>query len=127
MLQCDRGNTHACVEAYAESGPAQLAANETPCETAKFSAILQCSWGHPSKMGRSDLHVLCRTKIQRQYVHSFTSVPGQDRASKGGTVSKAASWCVGIVHPIFKAGDGNDLGNYRGITVVVILAKLPWC
>ena len=35
-----------------------------------------------------------------------------------------ASWCVGVVHPIFKAGDRDDPGNYRGITVVVILAKL---
>ena len=35
-----------------------------------------------------------------------------------------ASWCVGVVHPIFKAGDRDDPGNYRGIRVVVILAKL---
>ena len=35
-----------------------------------------------------------------------------------------ASWCVGVVHPILKAGGRNDPGNYRGITVVVILAKL---
>ena len=35
-----------------------------------------------------------------------------------------ASWCVGVVHPIFKAGYRNDPGDYRGITVVVILAKL---
>ena len=34
------------------------------------------------------------------------------------------SWCVGVVHPIFKAGDRDDPGNYRGITVVVSLAKL---
>lgn len=34
------------------------------------------------------------------------------------------SWCVGLIHPIFKAGDADDPGNYRGITVVVILAKL---
>ena len=32
-----------------------------------------------------------------------------------------ASWCVGVVHPIFKAGDRDDPGNYRGIIVVVIL------
>ena len=35
-----------------------------------------------------------------------------------------AAWCVGVIHPIFKAGDRKDPGNYRGITVVVILAKL---
>ena len=29
-----------------------------------------------------------------------------------------------LIHPIFKAGDPSDPGNYRGITVVVILAKL---
>ena len=34
------------------------------------------------------------------------------------------SWCVGLIHPIYKAGDQNDPGNYRGITVVVILSKL---
>ena len=34
------------------------------------------------------------------------------------------SWCIGLIHPIFKAGDKNDPGNYRGITVVVILSKL---
>ena len=32
------------------------------------------------------------------------------------------TWCTGLIHPIFKAGDPD--GNYRGITVVVILAKL---
>ena len=35
-----------------------------------------------------------------------------------------AAWCTGLIHPIYKAGDRNDPGNYRGITVVVILAKL---
>ena len=34
------------------------------------------------------------------------------------------AWCTGLIHPIYKAGDPNDPGNYRGITVVVILAKL---
>ena len=34
------------------------------------------------------------------------------------------TWCTGLIHPIFKAGDPDDPGNYRGITVVVILAKL---
>ena len=34
------------------------------------------------------------------------------------------SWCIGLIHPIFKAGDKDDPGNYRGITVVVILSKL---
>ena len=34
------------------------------------------------------------------------------------------SWCIGLVHPIFKAGDKEDPGNYRGIAVVVILSKL---
>lgn len=34
------------------------------------------------------------------------------------------AWCIGSIHPIFKAGDPNDPGNYRGITVVIILAKL---
>lgn len=34
------------------------------------------------------------------------------------------AWSVGLIHPIFKAGDPNDPGNYRGITVIVILAKL---
>ena len=33
-------------------------------------------------------------------------------------------WCIGLIHPIYKAGDKDDPGNYRGITVVVILAKL---
>ena len=35
-----------------------------------------------------------------------------------------AAWCVRVIHPIFKAGDRKDLGNYRSFTVVVILAKL---
>ena len=35
-----------------------------------------------------------------------------------------ASWCIGLVHPIFKAGDKDDPGNYRGMTVVFILSKL---
>ena len=34
------------------------------------------------------------------------------------------AWCTGLIHAIFKAGDPSDPGNYRGITVVVILAKL---
>ena len=34
------------------------------------------------------------------------------------------TWCTGLIHPIFKAGDPDDPGNYRGITVVPILAKL---
>ena len=34
------------------------------------------------------------------------------------------AWCTGLIHPIFKAGDPEDAANYRGITVVVILAKL---
>ena len=35
-----------------------------------------------------------------------------------------AAWCVGVVHPIFKAGDRKDPGKYRDVPVVVILAKL---
>ena len=34
------------------------------------------------------------------------------------------AWSTGLIHPIFKAGDPNDPGNYRGITVIVVLAKL---
>ena len=34
------------------------------------------------------------------------------------------AWCTGLIHPIFKTGDPDDAANYRGITVVVILAKL---
>ena len=34
------------------------------------------------------------------------------------------AWRTGLIHPIFKAGDPDVPGNYRGITVVVILAKL---
>ena len=34
------------------------------------------------------------------------------------------SWCSGVIHPIFKSGDVNDPGNYRGITVTSVLAKL---
>ena len=34
------------------------------------------------------------------------------------------SWCIGLIHPIFKAGEKDDPGNCRGITVVVILSKL---
>ena len=41
-LQCDRAYTHACGEAGADGGPAQLAANETLCEISKSSATLQC-------------------------------------------------------------------------------------
>ena len=33
-------------------------------------------------------------------------------------------WRIGIIHPIYKAGDKDDPGYYRDITVVVILAKL---
>ena len=51
-LQCDRAYTHACGEAGADGGPAQSAANETPCEISKSSATLQCSWGLPSRLGR---------------------------------------------------------------------------
>ena len=32
-------------------------------------------------------------------------------------------WCIGLIHPIYKAGDKDNPGNYRGITVVVILAR----
>ena len=34
------------------------------------------------------------------------------------------SWCTGVIHPIFKAGGANDPGNYRGITVTSVLAKM---
>ena len=34
------------------------------------------------------------------------------------------SWCIGLIHPIYKAGDRDDPGNHRGITVIGILAKL---
>ena len=34
------------------------------------------------------------------------------------------SWCEGVIHPIFKSGDEDDPGNYRGITVTAVLAKL---
>ena len=34
------------------------------------------------------------------------------------------SWCTGVIHPIFKSGDVNDPGNYRGITVTSVLVKL---
>ena len=34
------------------------------------------------------------------------------------------SWCIGLIHPIYKAGDRDDPGNHRGMTVVVILSKL---
>ena len=40
-LQCDRAYIHALGEAGASGGPAQLAANETPCKISKFSASLQ--------------------------------------------------------------------------------------
>ena len=32
------------------------------------------------------------------------------------------SWCIGLIHPIFKAGDKDDPDNYRDIGVVVILS-----
>ncbi len=35
-----------------------------------------------------------------------------------------AELSVGVIHPIFKAGDHDDPGNYRGITVGPVLAKL---
>ena len=31
---------------------------------------------------------------------------------------------TGIIHPIFKSGDRNDLNNYRGITVCNSISKL---
>ena len=36
----------------------------------------------------------------------------------------APSWCIGLIHPVFKAGYKDDPGSYRGITVVVSLSKL---
>jgi hypothetical protein len=35
-----------------------------------------------------------------------------------------AGWAVGVLHPIFKAGDINDPGNYPGICVGIIIGKL---
>ena len=35
-----------------------------------------------------------------------------------------SAWCTGLIHPISKAGDPDDPGNYRRITVIVILANL---
>ena len=34
------------------------------------------------------------------------------------------AWCTGLFHLIFKAGDPENAGNYRGITTVAILAEL---
>ena len=41
-----------------------------------------------------------------------------------GVLGVTPTWCLGLIHPIFKAGDPDDPGSYRGITVVPILAKL---
>ena len=48
---CGKAYTYACGEAGGNGGPAQLAANETPCEISKSSATLQCSWGLPASIG----------------------------------------------------------------------------
>ena len=49
---------------------------------------------------------------------------GDDFQPDLGKGCPAPSWCIGLIHPIFKAGDKDDPGNYRGITVVFILSKL---
>ena len=33
-------------------------------------------------------------------------------------------WCLGIIVPLFKSGESNDVNNYRGITINSCLAKL---
>ena len=43
---------------------------------------------------------------------------------KGVCPSGGGSWCIGLIHLTYKAGDRDDPGNYRGITVVVTLFKL---
>ena len=34
------------------------------------------------------------------------------------------SWGEGIITPVFKKGDVNDVSNYRGITLINVLAKV---
>ena len=34
------------------------------------------------------------------------------------------TWGESIIHPIFKKGDANDPQNYRGITLINVLAKI---
>ena len=53
--------------------------------------------------------------LLKPFVQTFNQV-----LNRGGP----PAWCTGLIHPIFKAGDPEDAANYRGITVVVILAKL---
>ena len=48
---------HACGEAGSDGGPAQLAANKTPCEISKFSATLQCSWKLPSLCNEAQVQI----------------------------------------------------------------------
>ena len=59
-----------------------MAANETPCETSKFSATLQCSWGLPSRLGRSDL----QDENTSGDMRSFTPWPGQESRVQGHSI-----------------------------------------
>ena len=64
----------------------------------------------------NDMIIACEEIIAPLLVHLFNRILQYELPPE--------IWCLGIIVPLFKSGESNDVNNYRGITVNSCLSKL---